>query len=909
MPNSVFLGWDEPFLEPLVEWLLERREEFPGMRVVVPTAQSGRRLRETLAEKGGALLAPEVTTPGALLAGAAENVAPDWVERVAWAEVLEGIVDWSPFSELFPEKPGEGKGWAAGLADELSRLRRTLQENGHLMQTAARAMRETPEEERWAALAELEVRVESVLAKWRWKSRSRVLAGGVDLGGISRIVLAGVPEMPPLLGRALAEWKGSVDVLVGAPEGLVAKFSELGTPLVDWNDVKIGWPEGAAGSVRLAADPRQQAQEALRAVAEGGMDSPEVALGSADAETGAELQRTFTRAGWEAFHPQALQVSSGLARWFSVWTEWMARPTLEVFADLLTLPETVALVGGNLHKRARRLSRLRDEWMCMDGADLRRRVDAGDFRDEESAEDARQLLAAVENLEGVRLSLQGRDMAGALRRLVETIGRRHEAAADQAVEMMGWLDEAAAMIASLDRGAVYWIHLMLGTLPSPVASPPDGRVIDVQGWLELFHEPGRHLVLCGLNEGSLPSRGGGEPWIAEPTRKRLGLITDEQRSARDAFLLTSMIEARKAGGRVDLICGKTGAGGETLLPSRFLLAAEGADLPGRVKWLFRELEPPEAGLRWHADWQWQPRAVEPPKSLHVTSFRDYLQCPFRYYLKHVLRMKRPDPGRAEWNPRDFGNVTHFILETWGRDEEAREFTKAEAIGAYFIDLLDKSVAKQFGKQVPLAVRIQAESMRARLLWLAKKQACERMDGWRVTEVERSVSFPIGGVEVRAKIDRIDRHADGRVRIIDYKTGAIDGVDKAHRTKVTAALVAPEHLGEEGPAFYLTNEGKKTERFLWRDLQLPLYAAALVKELGMMPEPAYFAIGSTEADAGLQQWASFSETDLDAAVVCAEWVVGRISSGVFWPPSERMKYDDYAVLGAGRSLVEMVLEPG
>ena len=67
MMEREFLGWDRPFLTQAVAWLLERRDELPGMLVVVPTAQSGRRLREALAESAGALLAPKVVTPGSFL--------------------------------------------------------------------------------------------------------------------------------------------------------------------------------------------------------------------------------------------------------------------------------------------------------------------------------------------------------------------------------------------------------------------------------------------------------------------------------------------------------------------------------------------------------------------------------------------------------------------------------------------------------------------------------------------------------------------------------------------------------------------------------------------------------------------------------------------------------------------------
>ena len=97
--RRVFLGWDQPMLRQTVKWLWERREKLPGMLVVVPTAQSGRRLREGLAEAGGCL-APQVVTPGYFMR--AEGAAPEAVELLAWVEVLEGVGDWSVYESRSP---------------------------------------------------------------------------------------------------------------------------------------------------------------------------------------------------------------------------------------------------------------------------------------------------------------------------------------------------------------------------------------------------------------------------------------------------------------------------------------------------------------------------------------------------------------------------------------------------------------------------------------------------------------------------------------------------------------------------------------------------------------------------------------------------------------------------------------
>ncbi|WAC18968.1 PD-(D/E)XK nuclease family protein [Luteolibacter sp. SL250] len=910
MLNRVFLGWDEPFLRPLVSWLLERKHDLVGMLVVVPTAQSGRRLREMLAEAGGSILAPRVSTPGALMQPDGQDIAPDWLEEVAWAEVLESIDDWRPYTALFPEPPGDGTGWASSLASEMVTLRRALQESSLMLHTAAWALAESPEGERWQALARLEKLTEARLANWNCRSRSRVLAEGLRLPDVARIVLAGVPEMAPCLERTLAAWPGEVIALIGAPETRAEDFSPIGRPLAEpWNAATLPWPEGDEGSVTLTADPRQQAVEALDAVARGGRPSSDIALGSADQDTGGELLRAFTRAGWIAFHPAAAGVPTGLARWFRVWREWLAEPKLAVLADLLSLPETSILVGGKRAQKAKNLAVLRNEWMSTTVADLKRRIPEATFRKEHQQEAANELLEAAAKLETLRHSLLGGDFPTHLRRLLTSLSLTGETAAEQALSMISWLDEAAPLISRLDRASTYWIDLMVAGLPAPTPVPPPGRVIDVQGWLELFHEPGPHLVLCGLNEGHVPARGGGEPWLSEPIRKKLGLTTDAERGARDAYLFQAMIEARRKDGRVDLFCGKSGAGGEALLPSRFLLAAEQDLLPARVRTLFRGIEPPEAGMQWHADWKWQPRKLDPPTRLHVTSLRDYLKCPFRYYLKHVVRMQQPDPERAEWGARDFGNIAHDILETWGRDPEAREYSKTEALEAYFSAQLDRIILEQFGRRSPLAIRIQTESLRNRLAWLARKQACERAAGWQVMDVERPVILTIGGMPVSAKIDRIDRHADGRLRVLDYKTGKVTTVEKEHRTKMTASSAPPSHLDPDGPAFYDGEEKGKSARFLWSNLQLPLYAAALLESDGVMPIPGYFTIGSTEADVELHEWSDFTMDDLSAAGACAEWIAGQITQSVFWPPAEKVPYDDYQILAAGKDLREMVSKEG
>ena len=910
MTERVFLGWDQPFLGLVADWLLQHSAELPRCLVLVPTSQGGRRLREALAEKAGALLAPKIMTPGAMLRTDHPAVAATWAERVAWLETLERITDWSDHAALFPQPPEPGTEWAAGMAGELTRLRHSLQENGLTLAAAARILTKSVEGERWQVLANLEKRMELQLREWGYDSRSQLLAAGIPHPrDVTAVVLAGVTDMPPLLERSLETWGLPVTALIAAPANEADGFSPLGRPLPCWAERTMPWPDGTWGSVKLVADHRQEAAEALRLVAERQTPSNEVALGSTDTATGDELARAFTRGGWPAFHPASRTIHGGLARWLRLWRDWLSDPRLAVCADLLSLPPTAALTGGTRAAKAWRLAGLRDSWMVMRPDDLRHRIQAGNFRSDSQRESAVEVLHAVEALENARHAMLRGDFPEAMQALLQKLSTTDEDCAHQAGAIDDWLMKATPLMRSVRRDAVFWLGLLLEELPTPAPQPPDGRVLDVQGWLELLLEPGSHLVLCGMNEGKLPARLTGDPWLGENARRMLGLPTDASTAARDAFLYQALLMARRHGGRVDLLCAKTGAGGEPLMPSRLLLAAPREDLPQRVEILFQDVEPPDAGLRWHRDWQWTPRKADAPQRLPVTSLPGWLACPFRFYLRQVLGMQAPEPDRIEWNARNFGTILHDVLERWGRDAAARELTDENTLREWLHDALEHTIGEWFTGAPPLAIRLQSASMRQRLAWFAREQVIIRAEGWETIEVETKFEIPTGESVLVGKIDRIDRHATSEaLRVIDYKTGSVASVADEHRRKIIASTRLPAHIPAESPVVYQgVNNGKPGE-FRWTNLQLPLYAASLHERRGATPMPCYFTLGTTASEVKLCEWPEFSEKDLQAASECAAWIASQIRQGVFWPPAEAPRYDDFTALAAGRSLQEMCVPP-
>jgi double-strand break repair protein AddB len=294
--------------------------------------------------------------------------------------------------------------------------------------------------------------------------------------------------------------------------------------------------------------------------------------------------------------------------------------------------------------------------------------------------------------------------------------------------------------------------------------------IMIWGTLESRVQGADLVILGGLNDGIWPAQSPPDPWLNRAMRKEAGLLLPERRIGLAAHDYQQAVAAK----RVVLSRSRRGTEAETV-PSRWLnrLVNLMAGLPDRQgpQALDRMRQRGDAWLRMAAAFDRAPatapaRRPSPrppvearPKRLSVTEIKTLIRDPFAIYARHVLKLKPLDPLRPEPDPRLRGVVLHEILEIYlrrGGGGRGVLMSIAEAV-------LAEKVAWPLARTIWLSRIAKAADAFLRF--------SESTGGSPVLMEEKgAVQLPGLDFTLTGKPDRIDRLDDGRLLLIDYKTG-------------------------------------------------------------------------------------------------------------------------------------------
>lgn len=758
-----FPGWDEPVVRKVRDFLIPRPPDGPvDLRttlVLVPTQQAGRRLREALTlfctVAGTHLLAPAVRTPLGLLTPEDETpVAGPLDVSAVWSDLLRGI-DASEFKGLFPAGvPARDFRWALRTGALLQSLREELAEHGQSIGSVVADFADRLDEvERWSDAARLEAlylsRIEGTFGRLDPCREMLRAAQSPQLPDrFDRIILACTPDPTPLALSALGRLADTVrvEVLVHAPDAMADSFDTWGRPLAArWKDEMVDMPNAAA-NLKLASTPAAQSRLATAVIADEAYGPRDIALGVPDAAVAPYLESALDEYGILSYDPHGAQLSHHpVFRLLRSWQHLRAQGSYAALSDLLRSADVLDHLRQSHGIPTRALLTELDEFQNTHLPDtmlqVAERLRAA--RGTDRGAGFHTLTDALQALQPLIGSPASSDAEASLRTLLQTVYSTRELRPgireDQEFRTAAArVDESLRL---LSEGCIHSLPLttdektealleQLGGGRYALERLPDS--VDLEGWLELAWNDAPLLIVTGMNENSVPQRPGNEAFLPDSLRRTLGLRCEDDRLARDIYLARTLVESRRASGRVCFIAGKTGADGEPLRPSRVLLRCSDAELPGRARRLFGMPDDVRPSVPSSISFQLlpsRPLQLDPglrlPSRLAVTSFRDYLECPFRFYLKHVLRMEGLADTKREMDALDFGTLVHEVLARMAADAEMRSCQSAATLRAFLHRQAEDWASERFGPHPALRLAMQLDVATERLNAAAEAQADRR----------------------------------------------------------------------------------------------------------------------------------------------------------------------------------------
>jgi ATP-dependent helicase/nuclease subunit B len=422
------------------------------------------------------------------------------------------------------------------------------------------------------------------------------------------------------------------------------------------------------------------------------------------------------------------------------------------------------------------------------------------------------------------------------------------------------LDELAASktAARLSVAPPDYLELFSAALAGRVvrrAAQPGLRV-RILGPLEARLTESDRVVIGGLVEGTWPPESRTDAWLSRPMRLNLGLDLPERRIGLSAHDFAQLLGARDV-----ILTHAAKIAGAPTVPSRFIqrLAAvagkrwkHARDRGDNYLTWARELDRPEIITPEPQPAPKPPRAAR-PTGLSVTEIEHWLRDPYTIYAKHILRLTPLDPIGAEPGAAERGTFIHNAIGAFTKtfadklpDDPARELI--ELGRPHFATLNDYPEARAFWW--PRFERIAR--------WFARWETARRASISAITaEIRAELDIPLGEgtFKLRGIADRIERDAEGRYTILDYKTGA------ARTEKQVRTGLAPQ----------LTLEAAMLRQGKFKDIP----AGASVAELGYVllkggeppgePKPLKFKEGTPDghADRALDKLTALAKRFADA----------------------------------------------
>jgi ATP-dependent helicase/nuclease subunit B len=220
-----------------------------------------------------------------------------------------------------------------------------------------------------------------------------------------------------------------------------------------------------------------------------------------------------------------------------------------------------------------------------------------------------------------------------------------------------------------------------------------------------------------------------------------------------------------------------------------------------------------------------------PQTYAISYLERYLECPFKYLAKQVLRLPEERDEESGLTPIERGHFIHDVFETFFREWQAAgqgTITTANVADAleHFELVADRRLdalpeADRALERTHLLGSAAASGLAERAFAFEIEQGGQVIE--RLLEHTLEGEYSVAGaggprrVRIKAKADRIDLMADGSLRIIDYKLGRAPKQSRALQLPIYSVIAEQELKGYRGRTWSVANAGyvafKEKEAFV------------------------------------------------------------------------------------------------
>ena len=360
--------------------------------------------------------------------------------------------------------------------------------------------------------------------------------------------------------------------------------------------------------------------------------------------------------------------------------------------------------------------------------------------------------------------------------------------------------------------------------------------LQVLGILEAATESFDALWVCGMSDAVWPPPARPSPFLHPAAQRAAG---SPNASSEVQFRFAAAIHARLLCAAPDVVMSwAVQDEGRAQLPSPLLdadpaaaaSAAAAAPCAASLAVRLRALAG-EGAIEQLADRHAPPVADGETVRGGTQLIRAQAACPAWGYFQYRLgarALKSPVEGL---DSADRGTIVHAVLEAFWRDRDSTE------VFAWDAPSLAMRIAEAVAAGITAFEADRDEALPPRFRALEATRLMALLGSWLDIERQRAAHFVVAGCEVERQLslrglpirvvaDRVDRLADGRLVIIDYKTG---------RAPALSAWASPRIAEPQLPIYAAVDDGDPVAAVAFADLRArPPRFAGLAAENGLLP---------------------------------------------------------------------------